>query len=474
MDQQFDSNGFLVGRLGTKWTRWVAGLGALAALSSGAGGGQAVALEAEQILSYNLGKFLIQPQLDASAQFTGNLFYGADNPQPGGLVTIDRTLNGVTVPVEILSAPGRPVESDLLWYVSPGMEIQYGKNPENSLSLGYFHDFIFYDNNSDFNSGQDRVLFNARLELGRFTVVGTDSIQWLDTILSGNTQTVQRVPIRRLAWNDNYRVNYDFSMKTDFYTVFNHDLIDYLQAVNLYDQGTLRGTIGTTYKPSERIGIFVEGQGGHTDIASNLAIQAPGEDSWVYGGFVGARGTFTPRITGSIKVGYETREFSGLDSEGDGGGPAVGMALTYTPTQRLLLNLAYDRRVGVSPQFSAQSYTYSLLSLTANQQIGSRGRWSVLGRLGLNFGTYSDVASSGVGLVNGVTPVRFATDTGRDDQTYSASVGVVYQPRPWLTSSLTYSFEKYQTEFNDQYTALTTGLNDYVANRVILQVAIGY
>ena len=38
------------------------------------------------ILSYNLGKFLIQPQFDTSAQFTGNLFYGTQNPDPGGPV----------------------------------------------------------------------------------------------------------------------------------------------------------------------------------------------------------------------------------------------------------------------------------------------------------------------------------------------------------------------------------------------------
>ncbi|MCW5556317.1 MAG: hypothetical protein KIT22_00480 [Verrucomicrobiae bacterium] len=61
-----------------------------------------------------------------------------------------------------------------------------------------------------------------------------------------------------------------------------------------------------------------------------------------------------------------------------------------------------------------------------------------------------------------------------DDRTFTASLGVQFQPRPWMKTSLTYSFMNYDTEFHDQYTALLTGLNDFVVNRVILQVTIGY
>lgn len=462
---------------GTRWPRWVAGMGACAVIASGE---RLLGIDAEQILSVNAGNFLIQPQLDASAQFTGNLFYGVDNPRDAGIYTIQREINGVVESVDVLAAGQSEVTSDLLWYVSPGLEIQYGKNPENSLSLGYFHDFILYTDHSDFNSGQDRIQFDARLQKGRFTLIGSDSVAWLDTILGGSTAVNQRVPVRRLAWNDNYRLTYDSSMKTDVYTVFTHDLINYLQSINLYDQGTIRGTVGATYKPTERIGLFVEGGLGHTDITANLppppgpGTMVPGEDSWVYGGFVGVRGTFTPRINGSVKVGYETRDFTGTDTEGDGGGVAVGMALSYTPTERLLVNLAYDRRVGVSSLFAGQSFQNGVLSLGAVQQIGIQGKWSVQGRFAATFGTYSSLDTPGFGLVPGQGLVEFPVDQGSDNQNYNVSVGVSYQPRPWLTSSLTYSFEKFNSEFDDPYAALTSALNDFVVNRVILQVSLGY
>ena len=459
-----------------KWTRWGAVFGAAVVLT---GVTQVGAVEADRILSYNLGKFLIQPQFDASAQFTGNLFYGAQNPDPGGPVVLERQIGGVEVPVVVQTGPENGVESDLLWYLSPGMEIQFGTNPENSLSLSYFHDTILYTKNDDFDTGQNRLLFNGRFQQGRFTVIGNDSVSWLDTILGGTISTGQRVPVRQLAWTDNYRVTYDYSLKTDFYTVFNHSLADYLQPINLYDQATLAGTVGATYKTSERIGIFTELQGGHTDVTGNLSPpqQPPGEDSWIYGGFVGARGTFTPRITGSVKIGYETRQFTGLRTGGNGGGVAAGVGLTYSPTDRLLVSLDYNRSVGVSAQFSGQGYISSVFGVTATQQLGTKGVWSVVGRAGLSFYNYSGLTGLGFGVVEtprGPVPVVFTTDLGRNDQTYTGSLGVVYQPRPWLSSSLTYSFEKYLADFPDAYTAQVTGLNNFLVNRVILQVSVGF
>jgi len=464
-------------------------MGACAAL---AGGQRVLALEPEQILSPNLGKFAFQPQLDLSAQFTGNLFYESTDPQPGGPVTLEReaipipppVLPPGVYPVTVNTPAGNDVEADLLWYISPGFEIQYGTNPENSLSLGYFHDFILYTENSDFNAGQDRFQFDARSQFGRFTLLGSDSVSWLDTILGGSVSSAQRIPVRRLSWVDNYRLTYDSSVKTDVYVAFNHNVQDFLQSINLYDIGTIRGTAGFTYKPTERIGVFVEAGGGHTDVTANLppppprtpgqATMLPGEDSWVYGGFVGVRGTFTPRITGSVKLGYETRDFTGEDVQGDGGGVAVGVALSYAPTPRLLVNLTYDRQVGVSSQFAGQSFIYGTAALTATQQLGITGRWSLIGRLSFYHGTFSGQTETGVGIIERVGPAVFEYNVEREDQSFTGSIGVQFQPRPWLTSSLVYSFESFNTDFDDPYAALTTGLNDFVVNRVNLQVSIGY
>ncbi|MCW5556315.1 MAG: hypothetical protein KIT22_00470 [Verrucomicrobiae bacterium] len=266
---------------GDHWVRWMAGMGACVLLAAGQ---RILAIEPEDILSPNFGKFAIQPQFDFSAQFNDNLFYGEDDPRPGGPVVIDREIGGEIVPVTIASPPQNGVESDLLWYLTPGLELQYGSSQENSLSLGYSHDFILYTKNDDFNRGQDRFQFDARTQFGRFTLVGSDTVAWLNTILGGSVAVSQRVPVRRLSWQDNYRLTYDSSVKTDVYVVFAHDLQDFLQSISLYDQGTMRGTVGFTYKPTERLGAFVEASGGHTDVEANSLTMLPGQDSWVYRG----------------------------------------------------------------------------------------------------------------------------------------------------------------------------------------------
>ena len=406
-------------------------------------------VEADQILSFNPGKFIIQPQFDFSTQFTDNLFYAAQGSEASSTIF------------------NPALESDVLWYLSPGLEVQYGRNPENSIKVSGFYDQILYTKNSDFNSDQQRFAVETRLEFGRFVLKGNDNISWLDTILGGSTAVQDRTPIRQFIWYDNYRLTYDATMKTDFYLGVNHNQTDYLQTVNLYDQNTVLGTLGATYKPTERIDVFVEGEGGHTTLAPNAPFQAPVNPSNIYGGFVGASGTFTSRLDGEIKVGYETRDFPGATVQtANTGSPAVVMGLTYTQSARRIYNLSYERRVGVSSQVPDQSYIFDLVYLTFTQGIGTSGRWLLQVRGGVALGDYSDRIT----YLGGVIPINNA----RTDQTYTASVTMSYQPNAWLTASAAYQFEKYTAEFPDQLAFDISGLNDFHVNRIVLRVSIGY
>lgn len=399
-------------------------------------------VEAERVLSFNPGKFLIQPQFDASAQFNGNLLYAPPEPEPGNT---------------------NEVVSDLLWTLSPGLELQYGRNPEHAITASFYFDQLLYTENSSFNAQQERATLGARLEFGRFKFQGNTSLQWLDTILGGNSQTFQRTPISRFVWIDNYRLTYDATMKTDFYLAVDHNLSDFLQTVNLYDTGTVRGILGATYKPSEKIGVFVEGDGGHTTIEPNAPFQLPVSPSNVFGGFVGARGNFTPRLDGSVKIGYEARSFAeDLNVDvASVGSPAVVASLNYTQNVRRFFNFTYDRRVGVASQVPDQSYIFDIISLSVTQAIGTTGRWLVQVRGAVSLGNYSDR------FINGI-------NYGREDQTYTAAIAVVYQANAWLTASAVYSFEKYSALFPDPIAERNTGLNDYHANRFTLQVSVGY
>lgn len=268
-----------------------------------------------------------------------------------------------------------------------------------------------------------------------------------------------------MVWNDNYRLTYDATMKTDVYVVLNHNEQSFLQNVSLYSQNSVVGTLGSTYKPFERLGFFLEGEGGYTGITAASPSLPSASPSTIYGGFVGARGNFTARLDGSIKAGYEIREFSSAANVANTPSPAAGVALTYTESARRSYVLSFDRSVGVSVQVPDQAYVFDNLAFTFTQGMGSSGRWTLQAQPSLMMGNYTSIYRQvGASLV----------DFARNDQTYTMSVTMSYQPNAWLKASLNYTFQAYSAELPDPQAAQYVGLNNYLVNRVTLQLSIGY
>lgn len=428
----------------------------LAGLTSFACVGRVQAFEADKYLSYNWEKFLVQPQLDLSTQFTDNLLYA-----PRGS--------------EFHSKYDIPLESDFIQTFSPGVEVQYGRNDENSFKATAFFDELLYTNNSEYNGQQERLALESRMEFGRFTLKGTDSIQWMDQIQSGSSATFYRAPIRYLSWVDDYRLTYDATIKSDLYLGLSHNLMEYLQEVGYYNQGTVTGTLGATYKPSETLGVFVEAQGGHTSIDPAAPFMAPVTPSNIYGGFIGARGVFTPRIDGSVGVGYLIRDFPATVKTTDQSSPAVNLGLNYTQSVRRFFNLSYTRGLYVSSTIPDQSYLSDAVQLSMTQTIGRQGsssrpsaasgRWLTRISAGMNFGNYGDRYT-----YIGDVPVNQA----QQNQYLTGTASLVYQPNGWLTTTLSYQYMNYRVSFTDPLAGANYGANDYHVSWVTLQISIGY
>lgn len=120
---------------------------------------------AQKYLNYEAGRLLIQPQFDASVQYTDNLFYAPRSAVPG------------------TPGAGVPLASDFIFTLSPGVEFQYGRNKERSIELEAFVDELLYAKYSSFDSPQVRGAMEVHWEFGRFVLQGTDSIGWLNQIL---------------------------------------------------------------------------------------------------------------------------------------------------------------------------------------------------------------------------------------------------------------------------------------------------
>lgn len=387
-----------------------------------------------EYLSYNWKNIAIQPQFDTTALFTDNLFY-------------NQGVNRV---------------SDVVFTVSPGVRFQYGRDGENQVSLDYMHDETFLVEYSDFNTRQNRLDFAVRYSRGNVRVDGRDQVYFLSGLLGGAANQSRRL-VDRVNWNDNYTVTYDWTEKTDFYVRGTHRTMDYDAQTTLLDQTTLEGLLGTSYQFSPKFRLTVEGFYGNTAISPNAG-RSTGPDSRYYGGFAGIRGAFTPKLSGSVRLGYEQRDFSSGDSA-SASTPAIATDLTYQFSNMTTAVLRYDRRTFPSPQFANQLSVSDAVTFQVIQLLGSTGRW--LARGSVRFDNNDLTATT---IANGGGTI----DVERTDKTLAIGAALVYQPQPWLSCIAAYEFEDFNLSFKSNAAAGVLQLVPYHNNRVSLSVAIGF
>jgi len=435
----------------------------MATVVLGWSGISAHALDADSILVHNIGDLSIKPQFGQTTLYSDNIFYGNDSVFLSG--------GGVT------NIPIRPKEDDLVVTASPGVKFQYGTEAANLITLEYGFDQIFYTGHSDNNTQQHRIDLTTRYGFGKFQLTGRDSIAFLSSPLGGGaytdvTQAANRDFIldRRQTALD-HKLLFDYSEKTDVYGQFGYNETDFDNTTTLLDINTLRGSLGSTYKYSENLGIFAEGLYGQTAVSPNLGNVKPAWSQF-YGGFVGVRGELTPKIHGTLKGGYEQREFP---STGAGtASPAFEISLDYAMSAKTLMSLSYSRRTSSSVQFADQSFLFDSVAFTVNQSLGTTGKWTAYGSVKYDGANFDELPALGK-----ITASDFIYYPERQDMTLSFSLGFNYQPQPWCMVTLGYEFEHFDTDavsylinpatlkpdFSREYPYLV----DYDAHRIFLR-----
>jgi long-subunit fatty acid transport protein len=252
--------------------------------------------------------------------------------------------------------------------------------------------------------------------------------------------------VARTTYYDNYTLSYEISPKTAVYVQGQHIGYDYEEGVRLYDQTTLAGAGGFAYQAFSKTVLFGEAFYGVT--TSDPNVRAPETPDMTFaGGALGARGAFTPKLIGNVRIGYETREFDGRDASND---PVVSLGLNYRFSTKTEIALGYSRRQDVSIQFDEQTYTAKVANLQLTQVIGSRGKWRAT--LGGYYGFYNYDAS------------QFSL--ARDYDVYSINFGVAYQIQLWLSASL--NFER------TGVIGSARDVTEYDVNRLTFRLAVGY
>ena len=452
----------------------------------------ALGLDAEDLLNFSWGRFSLKPQLDLTEMYTDNLAFGNNSVTTSQvyrpLLGFDLAGTPVLGPATTNNLVIRRQESDLVTTVSPGARIDFGAGGANVLSLEVVHDQVANLDHSDADTSQEHILFRAELERSRFKLSGRSQLAYLSSFLGGSlfVGTSGGTLIKRRLWSDDYKLTYDSSGKTDIYISASNSETDYQQGTPLLDYNTWKGSLGTSYKMTAKVALFSEGHYGQTAVNPNIATQAKGPHSTFYGGYVGLRGDFTAKITGTVKVGYETRDFAGTSNASGAGTPAVEVGVSYVPRPKTQVSLTYSRRTDVSSQAVSQVLTYDSVGITAVQLVGDSGKWSIQGDVSLRGSEYSDLttglpvlATDASGQVvfdrlGNATYKVVSGNIGRSDRTLTIGASVIYRPFLWLSGTVSYQYESYSLDFRDSVYASLRPLIPYDSHILALRVAVGF
>jgi hypothetical protein len=376
-----------------------------------------IGLEASDVLFFSKGPVSLRPQLQLAESFNDNIFFNNQNKK-----------------------------SDFVSTISPGLNFQVGTEDYNYFKLRYAFDRLLYLSHPLLDANQHRIGTESHFEKRRIAVNGSDEIDFLSSVLAGGI-SLSGTKVDRTTYLDNYRLDYRLTEKTKIYGEILNSITDYQTEVPLFDSNTLRGTGGFEFQALPFTSFFGEVYYGQTATPpNNLPIKPPHAE--FIGGFLGARGTFTEKLTGMVKAGYEDRQFS---RPGLGAGlPVVEVSLTERFTENMALSLIYLRRQQVSVQFAAVGYTMDSVSFQWLQNIGNDGRFHLIAKIMFDAMDYQP---------NPSFQERF-------DTIITGDLELVYDFKAWLHGTLGYNHERLRSDLPI--------ILDYDVNRVTIGLAVGY
>ncbi len=250
---------------------------------------------------------------------------------------------------------GDPALEDEVFEVSPGAEIVFGKNSLTKGAFGAFEKITSYSDNNDLNSNLTNLLFKSNYDGAKLDLNANASFRELNQ----NSRDIRGpVLVRRDVYAAGLNGEYSVTEKSKVGLGGHYYRTQYKPA-GFIDQKNYTVPADYYFAVTEKVDLSAGVQYRKNEV--NLA----NGDSEDYYFNVGARGEFTPKLSGKFTVGYVMRdaEAAGVDTEGSVGFKA-GLAYAYSPKTTFTLDLSNDYETDASA-FSTETSSISIGASTA-------------------------------------------------------------------------------------------------------------
>jgi hypothetical protein len=234
----------------------------------------------------------------ATLEFNDNLTLGSDYVAPGATLA------------------SNPVRDDTVVRFAPGLSYEFGKNALVSGKFAYVETITRHSDNDALDSELSDVSFNIQHKDEKSTTAGKASYKQMNQ----NTVDLRSPDLSaREVFNAGVNHEMEVTAKTSLAFGFEHTNTDY-EKPSFRDQLKTQIPVSAYFELTPKVDLSLNTM--YREVDTDIA--ASNSDDWSFS--AGARGDFTPKLTGSFKVGVTDRS---IQAGGGRTSLALGSNFTY-------------------------------------------------------------------------------------------------------------------------------------------------
>ena len=255
-------------------------------------------------------------------------------------------------------------QDDMIWSITPGLDLVFGQGSATQGNIYYREEFVKYSDASNQDTSLSNIGLSTKYDGGKSKF----DLGFTYTQLSQNDNDVRASGdlVRRELTHFHARPEFGITQKSSLGLGVVYDRTNYKPA-GFVDKSVWSVPVDYYFEYSAKLDLSV----GYRRRESDL--NGTGLDSEDNLLSIGARGEFTPKLNGQVRVGYNMREF---DTGGDDDQVGVDASLNYALSSRTVYQLTISNDFGSAASGDS----------TKEFSVGVQGSTNLTQQLSLNGG----------------------------------------------------------------------------------------